>query len=89
MFQAASQADRARAELRSGTQLFTDRVLRPQTRRRRDVLLQDFDTWTQAHLLCRQALYGVYSKTINAVTSKRGTLRRILGLAWDLACIVG
>jgi len=85
MFQAASQADRARAERRSGTQLFADRVLRPQTRGRRDVLLQDFDTWTQAHLLCRQALYGVYSETINAVTSKRGTLRRILGLAWDLA----
>lgn len=28
--------------------------------------------------------YGVYSETINAVTSKRGTLR-MLGLAWDLA----
>ena len=113
MFQAASQADRARAERRFGTQLFTDRVLRPQGRR--DVLLQHFlNTWTQAHfsesiisilegdsvdaervpnllvgygcsLYFAGRPYGVYSETINAVTSNRGTLRRMLGLAWDLA----
>ena len=114
MFQSGSTADRIRAERRSGTQLFTDRVLRPQTRNRRDVLLQNFDVWTQAHfsesiisiledvsvdaervanllvgygrsLYYAGRPYGVYSETINAVTSKRGTLRRSLGLAWDLA----
>ena len=49
MFHTGNQADKVRAERRSGTQLFTDRVLKPQTRGRRDVLLKDFDTWTQAH----------------------------------------
>ena len=114
MFQSGSTADQARAERRSGTQLFTDRVLKPQTRNRRDVLLQNFDVWTQAHysesiilileggsvdaervanllvgygrsLYYAGRPYGVYSETINAVTSKRGSLRRMLGLAWDLA----
>ena len=114
MFQSGSAADRQRAERRIGTQLFTDRVLRPQTRSRRDVLLRDFDAWTESHfsesiisilegetvgaervanllvgygrsLYYAGRPYGVYSETINAVTSKRGTLRRMLGLAWDLA----
>ena len=114
MFQPGNAADRQRAERRIGTQLFTDRVLRPQTRSRRDVLLRDFDAWTVSHfsesiitilegevvdaervanllvgygrsLYYGGRPYGVYSETINAVTSKRGNLRRMLGLAWDLA----
>ena len=110
----SSAADRSRAERRQGTQLFTDRVLKPATRSNRDNLLAKFDEWTRAYsavsvvsLLEAQFVdadrvanllvdygrslyyagrpYGVYSETINAVTSKRGSLRRSLGLAWDLA----
>ena len=43
---AMTGADRARAARRSGVQLFTDRVMRPQTRKRRDDLMKRFDDWT-------------------------------------------
>ena len=107
-------ADKLRAERRSGTQIFTDRVLKPATRSKREGLLQKFDDWTWAYsevsiiaLLEAQCVdadrisnllvdfgrslyyagrpYGMFSETINSVTSKRGSLRRSLGLAWDLA----
>ena len=43
-------ADRERADGRSGTTLFADRVLRPQTRHRREDLLGRFDFWLrEAH----------------------------------------
>ena len=109
-----SAADRVRAARRAGNQLFTDRVMRPETRKRRDVLLEKFDIWCrQEHgvgilnLLEADVLnpgkigqllvwygrclyvsgkpYGSYSETINAVVAKRGSLRRQLGVAWDLA----
>ena len=107
-------ADRLRAARRAGTQLFTDRVMRPETRKRRDVLLEKFDIWCVAeygesvlslleselvkpeklgHMLVGYGRmlyhagkpYGSYSETINSVVSKRGSLRRQLGVAWDLA----
>ena len=109
-----SAADRLRAERRVGTQLFTDRVMKPQTRKRRDNLLALFEKWclnsgevsimtilgkdgvdseVVSQLLVKygRALYyagkpyGTFSETINAVASQRGSLRRQLGPAWDLA----
>ena len=111
---ASTGADRLRAARRAGTQLFTDRVMRPETRRKRDVLLEKFDSWCitefgesilrilEAEMINPERVgqmlvgygrmlyyagkpYGSYSETINAVVSKRGSLRRQLGVAWDLA----
>ena len=45
---AGSFADRQRAMRRSGNTLHTDRVMRPQTRRRRDKLIEDFESWALA-----------------------------------------
>lgn len=109
-----SNADHLRAARRSGNLLHTDRVMRPQTRRRRDKLIEDFESWALAS--CSVSIigmldavsvdseavatllvaygkslyhagrpYGVYSESINAVVSRRGCLRRQLGVAWDLA----
>ena len=107
-------ADKLRAARRAGTHLFTDRVMRPETRKRRDVLLEKFDSWCfaeygesvlsllEAELINPERVgqmlvgygrmlysagkpYGSYSETINSVVSKRGSLRRQLGVAWDLA----
>ena len=114
VLQTESVADRERAARRQGTQIFTDRVLKPSTRSHREVLLKKFDDWTRefsgvsvAALLEADNIdperiaillvdygrglyyagrpYGMFSETINSVTSKRSSLRRCLGLAWDLA----
>ena len=45
MPQTGSAADRQRAFRRAGVELVADRVVRPETRNRRDGLLADFDAW--------------------------------------------
>ena len=109
-----SNADQLRAARRFGNTLHTDRVMKPQTRRRRDKLIDDFESWALAScgvsivgmldavtvdseaistllvaygksLYYSGRPYGVYSESINAVVSRRGSLRRQLGTAWDLA----
>ena len=88
--------------------------MRPETRKRRGVLLEKFDSWCfaeygesilrllEAELINPERVgqmlvgygrmlyyagkpYGSYSEAINSVVSKRGSLRRQLGAAWDLA----
>ena len=50
-------ADRQRAARRSGNVLHTDRVMRPQTRKRRDKLIEDFESWALAS--CGVSVVGV------------------------------
>ena len=52
-----SAADRQRAARRSGNVLHTDRVMRPQTRRRRDKLIEDFESWALAS--CGVSIVGM------------------------------
>eukprot|EP00435_Cladocopium_sp_Y103_P056526 s1300_g19.t1 len=110
----ATGDERERAARRSATVLIADRVVRPQTRSRREKLLDDFEAWliskariTLAGLIDGPHVnaeevsdllvaygkdlyysgkaYGRYAETINAVCSKRTTLKRQVVGAWDLA----
>ena len=104
----------AEAARRAGVELKADRVLLPQTRSRREVLLDSFEKWLieKMRITLEQLLedagtspelvseclieygkelyyagkpYGRYSETINAVASRKVSLKKALTGAWDLA----
>ena len=104
----------AKAARRAATELKADRVLLPQTRSRREALLDSFEKWlvekmritleqlldgaTTSPELVSECLieygkelyyagkpYGRYSETINAVVSRKVSLKKALTGAWDLA----
>eukprot|EP00435_Cladocopium_sp_Y103_P016644 s3901_g4.t1 len=82
-----SQAERARAAKRAGTNLIPTRVARKDTIERRRKLLEDF-RWLVEYgqsMFAAGKAYGKFAETINAVANARPAIRKMLAPSWDLA----